>query len=307
MVNLQQQFSELIALTQQFLQQNPEIQNASASSQDYHFFGKWMAPQREPSTTAPKEEGLQKKISSKPPSAPPKLYPSKQSATSAAPIPNSAKATPSLAVPLASSPPISTAVRAPAPSPPPPSQQTAPEAKSTGEFRLEPIKAALPLDVQEFAALLTVHAPHCSLRSEIPNDSAAKAIKEQWKIRQQMPAVVILSFDDGKEGLEFLKSVADAITARFAPARVFPALRIEQENKWDSLFQAPELRLIIAEPQALQKIPTLLKYHQESGESPNKKLNQIPFIPIDALSYPLDPHQKRQLWRSICDHFNALL
>lgn len=161
-------------------------------------------------------------------------------------------------------------------------------------FQLEKLGQPTELDVKEFATHMQSNFPNYPIRSTIPRPKIES--KAMNPTKSSVPPVVILSFYQDEESQAFLKNVAQAIQNKFLSATVFPALRIEQEKKWEALLQSPSLRLIIVPTYRIHELPLLQGYY-------NAELNRIhttPIIPIsDPMEYLKSSSLKSQLWQAI--------
>lgn len=283
-----QQLSELINLAQHFLQQEPRQRTMTVSGESYSFFESMLNEEPLSATSVPKE--VVRNGASGPSLS--KLHPTQH------PVVETKQK--EVATKQLASPQMATHPAAPIQVKNPETSHVVP-AKSIQGFQIEPLKESSPLDVKEFASIIKAQAPNYPIRDDVPDDAVAKVIKDQWKTRHQMPAVVILSFDEKEEAFELLKNITEAITARLAPARVLPGFRIDKENKWEPLLNSPELRLIIANGQSVKSIPGLMKFCEEIAGESLTKIHRTTFISIDAGHCIKDPQQKRILWQSICN------
>lgn len=159
---------------------------------------------------------------------------------------------------------------------------------------------------REFWKLFSTLFPDVNLSESIPSDAQAQKIKNNWLQEQMIPPVVLLSFQEGEKQLIFLKNIADAISLQLAPARVFSASKIEQENEWDALLKSPALQLVIASDYGLYMQPGLMKFYREIPQQGKHFLGSIPLLLLSDLSlYLKEPQLKSLLWRAICNEFAA--
>lgn len=175
------------------------------------------------------------------------------------------------------------------------------KAPSSGLFIRETLATSPLVDFQELRSYFTKFFPQLTLLETIATDQEAQKVKNRWQIEQQIPPIIILSFNDQNDSLSFLKNVANAISLRLAPARVFSALKIEQENGWDLLLKSPQLRLIIAGDYGLYTLPHLMKYYKTESRQAKHYVDTIPLLLLsDPSIYLKDPQLKSLLWRAIC-------
>lgn len=159
---------------------------------------------------------------------------------------------------------------------------------------------------REFWKLFPNLFPELALIESIPSDSAALKIKNAWLNDQMIPPVIILSFQDEEQQIAFLKNMAQAISVRFAPARVFSATKFENENCWENILKSPGLRLVIASDYGLYLQPGLMHFYSEILQQGKHFLNHIPLLLLSDLSlYLKEPQLKSLLWRAICNEFAA--
>lgn len=278
-----QQLSELIHLVQHFLHQDDNGKEKTVSMESYDFFKSLIG-------SIPLPESTPNEVIH---TAPLRSSPTKEASLSTSP-------------PKQNELPINSPA-ATTPKQPPPTSSRAKSAVEPSEvpqqaiegFQLEKLKDLPPLDFQEYATLLKTQAPNFSIKDSIPDDALAKSIKEKWKTHAEMPAVVLLSFNESGEALELLKNIAQAVTERLAPARIFSAIRIDNEKKWERLLDSPELRLILADPESIKKLPELMKFYQEGEDESYSKIKEAAFIPINVALQINNNQEKRLLWQSI--------
>lgn len=173
-------------------------------------------------------------------------------------------------------------------------------------FQLEPVAPAVVDDFSSWRQLWKEQCPHQALLEEIPSDRHSQQKKHAWKINQTIPPIVILSFQDAELSLKLLKNLAKAISLHFMPARVLSAKKIEEEKKWEALFNASHLRLIIAGDYGLYSLPGLMKYYKPANEDNKHYLHHTALLLLSDLNlYLKEPQLKSLLWRTICNELQT--
>lgn len=171
---------------------------------------------------------------------------------------------------------------------------------------LEPLAPATSLQCQEFKPLLQELFPYLTVHDHTPSDQHAHHVKNRWQLEQKIPPIILLAFDDRDHSLTFLKNIAKAISLHFAPARVLSALKIEQEEKWETLLKTPQLRLIIAGDYGLYTLSRLMKYYKTDPRSAKHFIDTVPLLLLsDPSIYIKEPQLKPLLWRAICTELSG--
>lgn len=285
MNSIKEQYAELVALTQLFLLREFSIKDKQITDpQTYTFF----------KTQLPKE-----------PIQCPSIQPVSIKTTPPKPTVNSMPLTPPS--PIASLPPIT-----PPPEPAKPEPQIekpiapAPMIKKNSVIAFEPLPHPVPVDFHEIKQIFKEHFSHYPILEEIPSDQQAKTIKNAWQIEQNIPPIIILSFNEQEKSRAFLHAIADAISRHLAPARVLSGPQIEKEKKWDLVLKSKELRLVIASDYGLYLLPELMKCYKEAPKQAKHYLYQTPLLLLSDLTlYLKEPQLKPLLWKAICKEFNA--
>jgi hypothetical protein len=245
---LKSQYLELVSLTQLFILREYSVKDKKMADPLNSVFFPKSSPLLDSSLPAKKEEAPRKQA----------IPPSK-----AAVFPD-----PKIPQPQPAPHPDPTPVPTPPPQPAPPPTQPEPQqpitkSKSVRFFQLEPLMSPASIDVSDFKQLFKEQFPHVAIQESIPADTRAVQLKNQWKLENQIPPIIILSFNNNEKELAFLKNVAQAITRHLAPARVLSAPKIEKEKKWEFLLKLSHLRLIIASDYGLYMLPELMKFYKE--------------------------------------------
>lgn len=121
--------------------------------------------------------------------------------------------------------------------------------------------------------------PLLKIVDKIPDDTLAK------KKKSKSPSIIILSFDDHPQHLEFLGNVSRAIESLGHSAQVIPAARIERENRWEGLVKMPGLKLVLVPRDKIALYPVL------------KQAPLLLLLPISL--YLQDSSHKAVLWKTI--------
>lgn len=160
--------------------------------------------------------------------------------------------------------------------------------KSPLFFQLEPFENLAPADFSDFHAILKEKFPNQPIVDEIPCDSHARKANE--------PDIIILKFHETDETLNFLNKLSAAIESLQFNSTLLSAPELEQTNKWEEILQSPKLKLILANKEAIQTLPKLMKHYNEA----KPVLGKISLIPLsDHSAYLNDRSLKSTLWKAI--------
>lgn len=141
--------------------------------------------------------------------------------------------------------------------------------------------------------------PHIKLIDEIPDDTNAKKIGSSWKEKIPDVEVVLLACETNSDTLELLKSLGKAIDQNLAKAKIIPAEKLEQENRWDIFLQKNQFRLIIASD-GMKKLTGLMKFYHSIPAQSQVFLDKTPLLELSPSSiYKLIEH-KAHLWKTLC-------
>lgn len=217
-------------------------------------------------------------------------------------LPDMPKAIPVESAPLIPAEPLKTSVKTEENKAltPPPHQQ---EKKS---LVLEPLSTPPLFSVDmSYMQFFKEHFPQCPLSSTIPSDEKAHKMRHAWKLKHQVLPVLILSFQENNQSLDFLKNVAKAISVFLAPASLLSASNFEKEAQWDEVLATPDLRLIIASDYELYLQPNLMKHYTQDKQLGKHYLKTIPLLLLSDISlYLKKPELKEVLWNAIRTEFN---
>lgn len=189
---------------------------------------------------------------------------------------------------------------------PPVVEDQHPKAKKTdsSSLTLESLNPSPSQNLQEFWKIFKDHFPDYHLSETIPSDASAKKIKNAWSSTHEIPSVILLSFNEQVKQIHLLKNIAQAISLRFAPAKVLSASLLEEENLLDKMLNASHLRLVIASDYGLYLQPSLMRFYKEAPQKGKHYLHNTPLLLLSDLSlYLKEPQLKSLLWRAICNEF----
>jgi hypothetical protein len=298
MNNLKERYSDLVSLTQVFIQKEYATkQTTIASPAGYAFFAN--RPKRQPMSRAATSSFLKKPLQAS--------FPDPQIPT---PAPNPNEPTPPLP-PITPTPEPITPSPSPAPTTPSPDPQIEPiQNKAYGisnkkGFVLEPLNPppAYQMDI-DFKEVINKKYPGLPIYDAIPDDRVASKIKNTWQKENVIPPVIILTFNQDEQHTLFLKNVAKAISLRLAPARVISGLKVEAEKKWDKLIESPDIQMIIACDYGFFMQPGLKKHYREDSKQGKHFLGNKPLLLLSDLNlYLQQPQLKALLWQAICNEF----
>jgi hypothetical protein len=188
---------------------------------------------------------------------------------------------------------------------PPSIQQTKPAEKKvmtpnvTG-YNLELLPTAQNHELSDWKKIIHERFPNLELFDEPPNDELAKRINSAWQQPKTIPSVIILAFQETPKERAFLQNIAAAIQARYAQASVMSVQEIENEFGWDSTLQSKNLHLIIANTHGLNGVPSLMQHYREVQKHAKFYLSKVPLYLLSDISlYLKEPKLKPALWQEI--------
>lgn len=169
------------------------------------------------------------------------------------------------------------------------------------KFSLESLKIKHEIDLSSLKKEIQTLFPHLELIQEPIDDSEARKIAFQWRYKKTLPEVIILSFNEQLDEIQFLQKVALAISEKITPAAHYAANTIEAQQKWQGMFKMKGLKLIIAPDYGIQAFNSLINFYSHQ----DKTLGGIPLLLLPNLSlYLKQPELKRALWQAICAKLN---
>lgn len=165
-----------------------------------------------------------------------------------------------------------------------------------------PIKASDLIKVEgseQIKKTLLRMVPHIKLVDDVPDDTKAKKIASGWKEKIPDAEVILLACETDADTLDLLKSLGRAIDQNLAKAKIVPAEKLEQENRWDIFLQKNQFRLIIASD-GMKKHPELMKFYHANPAQSQSFLDKTPLLALSPASiYKLIEH-KAHLWKTLC-------
>jgi hypothetical protein len=284
MRSFQDQYQELVAFAQLYLFQEYTVEEwLIADSKTHQEFREYARQQKSQSASAPLPIPLKVENPTTPAITPPTV---KSPPTYVEKPKNSIQAS------LPKSP----------PSPPPlSSPQTVPAFQASNKlFNLEPLSGKTEIDFSSIRKYMQEKCPNQLILNEIPSDTEAKKIKNQWQMPATEPEIIILAYNEGPKQLIFLENIAKAIQQLSVHAVVISAHKIEQEKGWESLLKSGRLRLVISSHHGMQILPGLMKHYNEIAKQGKQFLDRIPLCLLTDVSiYIKEPKLKIPLWQSI--------
>lgn len=155
-------------------------------------------------------------------------------------------------------------------------------------------------NLNETKRILKEKYPGQAIIEEIPNDAEAKRISSSWKQADLITDVVILSFDTNPKHCELLENVAKALVKYHVPAQVCMADKFESQSTWSELLKTKHLRLVIANGSGVHGMAGLMKHYREVAKTGKCYLDQVPLYLLPDLSlYWKEPHLKMELWKAL--------
>jgi hypothetical protein len=141
--------------------------------------------------------------------------------------------------------------------------------------------------------------PHVQLVDAVPDDAHAKKIAGGWKEKIPDAEVILLACDTDSETLELLKSLGKAIDQNLAKAKIIPAEKLEQENRWEMFLRKNQFRLIVAS-EGMKKLPELMKFYTAIPSQAQSFLDKTPLLALSTASVYKAIEQKAHLWKTLC-------
>ncbi len=287
MNSAQQEFRELLSLSLSHILDHfrPE-EDICTDSETYDFYQKFQSP---PLKTT-QEKTIQPSSFSPPAAGPAQTF------VKSAPAPNNVagsdlKKTPEVPSGTPSAPiPITEGSRVYSKTPDP----------SLFTFTLDPMSVPKEYDLTKIQKEMSQIFPQLEIIDKIPEYTGPQPVQNR---ATGLPEVIFLTFSESPEEKEFLKKVADAVTARFCSAAVYSAFHIESKNKWADMFRLKGLRFIVASESGILSMPNLLAYYRR----PQRYLGGLPVLLIsDPEVYLRQPELKHSLWQAICTSLKDL-
>lgn len=157
---------------------------------------------------------------------------------------------------------------------------------------------------QDLRQTISQILPQIALTEHIPEDSYAKKISRSWENNWMQASVLIVSFENQKSSVDFLKNLSEAINQLLVPATWIDGTSIEKEKKWELILESSSLKFMILPPLEIWKKTSLIKWYRENSHTEKSFLNNVPiFLMNNISSYLKNPQEKRLLWNTL----NSLL
>lgn len=186
--------------------------------------------------------------------------------------------------------------KAAAPPPEPPAPTVSLEKPEL--FALEPMVKPLEEPFADVRRRIVERMGRLKVVDEVPDDAVARAKREQWRERRQIPEIAILFYEETIQSRAFLTNLSKAIALCIAPCDLFSVTQIERQQLWDRLLFEKGPKLILITDYALHGFPPLRRYLREGG--PRPLLGEVPlFLLTELPRYFQDPKQKAALWAAL--------
>lgn len=199
--------------------------------------------------------------------------------------------------------------QAPPPPPPKPVVVAAPKPQPVPapEPILEPPPAPIaPPSFHDMRRLLSIVAPNLPILDQIPSDDIAQKIAHQWKTKNQIAPITILTYQEPPEQKALLEQIAKAVDVCFGPARFINAEPIEKEKQWEAFLSSSELKTVIVCDYSLWQLHNLMPFYKENPNQKTRTLGKANLFLLPDLSlYLKNPALKRSLWKAFNQAFEV--
>lgn len=156
----------------------------------------------------------------------------------------------------------------------------------------------------EWSPLIVRLFPGISLHEHPPVISTEGIHANDVERVEKAAPILILSFSSNEKSSSFIGNIARAVSLMLAPVLV---LSVKQSRNWPCILHSSEVRLIIAEEEAIFTQPALQSVYKNSPEEGKHFLDRIPLLLLPKLSvYFEQPSVKSLLWRTIRNEFSTL-
>jgi len=170
-----------------------------------------------------------------------------------------------------------------------------PREQVTHEIERQPIKDLKKENFQDLRKIMQEKHPEVTVVDKILDDQKAQELSQKWKARDPESNVILLSFDQDPNHLQFLRRLAQAIEDHHLPSKVI------QIDHWDETL-LKKSRLVIGVEKGISEDPRLKELFQESGQDGKHLLGSAPLILLQTIGqYLQDPKLKAPLWKAICE------
>lgn len=307
MTSLQQRYTELLALTKTYLQQEHSLTDRILSESDTYSYFKNYALQSQKAKS--QQNSPSPAIVA---NTAPKMASPAHARTPITDLPQpttiqAAKAHENIEVRTDKSDfnktvtvPLSPAPTNKTPPKPEKTENSSEQTSVTGFFKLE-FPSALPqTDFSDLRTIIQQKLPNVRLLDQLPDDTEAKKMASIWSQEKKIPQVLILSFDDVPKHQAFLSNIAKALEIHGIDAKVANAAKLERENEWQKLLQSKELKLVIAGSSGFYNLPELQKNYREGTKQGRHHLGDRLLLLLSDISYYLkEPTLKPSLWGAL--------
>jgi hypothetical protein len=303
MMSLKEQYSELLALTKNYLLQEYAVTDRIlAESDTYSHFRTYALQQQE-----------MKKTENTVPVRP--VSPSaiqQPSMSSLKPNPNIHLKKPEMGPAPTQTTPLASIALSPIRDPkvvqetPLPSNQEKKGVKNAVEhgpskaFVLAPPASIQKTDFTELRKTVQEKFPHLHLLDTLPDDAEAKKLANGWAQQKPAPQILILSFDETAKHLAFLENITKALAIYGLNVQIANAVKLERENEWTTRLKSQELKLVIASSTGFYNLSELQKHYREGAKQGRHYLNDRPLLLLSDLGFYLkEPSLKASLWAAL--------
>jgi glucan-binding YG repeat protein len=148
----------------------------------------------------------------------------------------------------------------------------------------------------ELRKIIQEKLPHIHLLDQLPDDSEAKALANNWTKEKQAAQIIILSFDEPAKHQLFLENIAKALKLFGFHAVVANAMKME----WQKMLQSNALKLIVAGSSGFHNLAELQKHHREDARQGRHYLGDRPLLLLSDIGFYLkEPTLKPSLWKAL--------
>lgn len=296
MMSIQERCQELIALTKQYLLQEYALTDRILSEPDTYLYFLSYAQQQQRV-----KQGEQKKQS---PTPTPALSPPTRTLAPSIPIPILAPI-PTVVYPAARGDPVHPVISSPAPSPAPAPASTSPPLSPSPPTSSKPFQLDSPPPIHsihfgELRKIIQEKLPKVQLVDHLPDDGDAKKRARQWECPKQAAQVLLLSCHETPKQAAILVNIEKALAIYGIHVQMIDGLKLEQSSRWEDIFCASELKLIIISDASFHRLSGLKKYYKEDAKNGRHYLKDRSLVLLsDVSSYLKEPWLKSALWSTL--------
>lgn len=176
--------------------------------------------------------------------------------------------------------------------PPVPKENIAPSTK----LKLDLTATAPATDFNELRKIIKEKLPHLHLIDQLPDDSEAKMLAKSWSNEKKPAQVLILSFDEPPKHQLFLANIAKALQLFGFHAVIANPMKIE----WQQTLQSKDLKLIVAGSAGFHSLTELQKLHREDPRQGRHYIGDQQLLLLSDISFYLkEPALKPSLWKAL--------